>query len=273
MHILKEPLLHFILIGAAIFGWFAIVGPKDESAEGGDAIVIDDADVTLLVTRFETTWKRPPNDVELQVLIDALVREEILVREARNLGLDRGDQVIRARLAQKMDFLSDAIAASVDPEDAVLEAYVAANSARFTKPWQMAFDQVYLGDQPVPEDVDTTLTALTAGREWSEFGVRSLMPRSMPLSPPGAVDAAFGLGFSAALFPLEPGVWAGPIQSGYGMHLVRVTETRPEYLPPLTDIRDAVLIAWRRDTAEELAQAQYETLAAQYRVETPGSGE
>ncbi|CUK17285.1 hypothetical protein RUE5091_04096 [Ruegeria denitrificans] len=273
MRILKEPLLHFILIGAAIFGWFAIVGPKNENDEPGDAIVIDDADVAFLVTRFETTWKRPPQEDEKKALIDAMVREEILVREARKLGLDRGDQVVRARLAQKMDFLADAIAISVDPEDSVLEAYVAANPARFTIPPQLAFEQVFLGAQPVSEQVDTALAALQSGADWSEIGIQSLMPRSMPPSAPKVVDTTFGPGFSAALANLEAGIWTGPIPSGYGQHLVRITETYPESMPPLADIREAALVAWRRDMAKELAQAHYQSLAAQYRVEIPEGSE
>ncbi|WP_170381851.1 peptidyl-prolyl cis-trans isomerase [Ruegeria atlantica] len=273
MRFLKEPLFHFILIGAAIFGWFALVSPNKESGAPPEVIVFDNNDVDLLIARFETTWKRPPNSDELQALIDGAVREEVLVREARKLGLDRGDQVIRARLAQKMDFLADAIASAVEPEDSILEAYIVANPARFATPPRLAFEQIYLGETPEPDEVEAAISKLKAGEDWVTVGVPSLMPKAMPLTAPKAIDATFGPGFHSGLEPLEVGVWVGPVRSGYGLHMVRVTETREGSLPPLADIREAVVLAWRRDTAEDLSLAQYEHLAGQYRIEKPVFGE
>ncbi|MCA0930442.1 peptidyl-prolyl cis-trans isomerase [Ruegeria profundi] len=269
MRILKEPLLHFVLIGAAIFGWFSLVGQTGETPDRSETIVIDNGEVDLLAARFETTWKRAPRNDELQALIDARIREEVLVREARKLGLDRGDQIVRARLAQKMNFLFDGIASSVVPEDDALNTYLAENAARFTVPAQIAFDQIFLGAQPVSDEIDRAFSELQAGEDWPEIGLRSLMPSSLPLSASSAIDGTFGQGFSNTLFMLEPREWVGPIQSGYGQHLVRITETRPQVLPPLNEIREEVLAAWRRDTAQELAEAQYESLAAQYRIQTP----
>lgn len=269
MRILKEPLFHFVLIGAAIFGWFSLVGQTGGTPERSETIMIDTDDVDLLAARFESTWKRAPRNDELQALIDAKIREEVLVREARKLGLDRGDQIVRARLAQKMNFLFDGIASSVVPEDHALETYLAENAARFTAPAQIAFDQIFLGVQPGSDEIDRAFSELQAGEDWSEIGLGSLMPSSLPLSVSSAIDATFGQGFSDTLFMLEPREWVGPIQSGYGQHLVRITETRPEFLPPLDDIRDAVVAAWRQDTARELAEAQYESLAAQYHIEAP----
>ncbi|NVO58230.1 peptidyl-prolyl cis-trans isomerase [Rhodobacteraceae bacterium B1Z28] len=269
MRIIKEPLFHFILFGIAIFGWFYLISPEREAAEEAEKISISDGDIELLSTRFETSWKRVPSEAELQVLIDALIREEVLVREARKLGLDRGDQVIRARLAQKMDFLTGAIASSVTPEDAVLQTYLEDNSARFTTPHMVAFDQVYLGDAPDPEKVAKALAELSAGEDWLGLGVPSLLQRTMPLSTPGVIASNFGGGFSKNLENLEPMVWVGPIQSGFGEHLVRVTDLEPGRLPPLDDVRDVVLTEWRREAGEDLAQVQYESFAASYEIETP----
>ncbi|WP_170339788.1 peptidyl-prolyl cis-trans isomerase [Ruegeria arenilitoris] len=273
MRFYKEPLFHFILIGLAIFGWFYLVSDEAEPPVEAETITIDSDDIALLRTRFEASWKRQPTDAELQALIDSWTREEILVREARKLGLDRGDQVIRARLARKMEFLTTAIASSVAPEEAVLEEHLAQNADRFTTPTLIAFDQVYLGDAPDPDVVDDTLQALNGGADWSSLGVSSLLARSMPLTAAGAIDTTFGRGFASQLDRSEPMIWVGPINSGYGQHLVRVTEAKPGYLPPLAEIYDSVLNDWRRATAQDLAQAQYESLAARYRVETPESKE
>lgn len=137
----------------------------------------------------------------------------------------------------------------------------------------IAFDQVYLGDAPDPDVVDDTLQALNGGADWSSLGVSSLLARSMPLAVANAIDTTFGRGFASQLDGSEPMIWVGPINSGYGQHLVRVTEAKPGYLPPLEEIYDSVLNDWRRATAQDLAQAQYESLAARYRVETPESAE
>ncbi len=273
MRILKEPLLHFILIGGAIFGWFYLVSPQDDEAEPTETIVVDEQDIDLLAERFSDTWKRPPNEAELSALVDATVREEVLVREARKLGLDRGDQVIRARLAQKMDFLTNAIASSAEPETHELQAFLNENSERFTTPRLIALDQVFLGESPSSGDVADAKSRLEAGEDWSGIGTRTLLPRSLPLSSTRTIDANFGKQFSDSVGALATGQWAGPIQSGYGQHLVRVTATQPASLPPLDQIRDAVLLEWRRATGEELARAQYEKLAANYQIVAPGQAE
>ncbi|WP_170482178.1 peptidylprolyl isomerase [Ruegeria arenilitoris] len=274
MRVIKEPLFHFILIGIAIFGWFNWVSPQSEGDDKGEKIAINEVDVDLLSTRFEASWKRAPSEAELEALIDALVREEVLVREARKLGLDKGDQVIRARLAQKMEFLTTAIASSVDPDEAELQAYLEDNAERFMTPSLVAFDQVFLGETAEPSEMAEVLSALNSGEDWSQLGVPSLLLQTMPLSALSVVDSAFGRGFSGNLTDLEVSVWSGPIQSGYGKHLVRVTGIQAGGLPPLDDIREAVLSEWRRETGDDLAQAQYEILAAQYEIQTPtGEGD
>ena len=269
MRVLKEPLFHFVLIGIAIFGWFYLVAPDDEVQNSSESITIDETDVELLATRFETSWRRTPSDEELQALIEAMVREEVLVREARKLGLDRGDPVIRARLSQKMEFLSDAIASSVEPENAVLQAYFSENAERFKKPRQVAFEQVFLGESADQNSIDKAISTLRSGSNWTEVGVQSLLPGSLPLTTAKAIDSVFGAGFSSKFEDAESGVWFGPVQSGYGVHLIRVVENKPEELPPLDEVRASVLQEWRRATANELAQAQYETLSGQYEVSLP----
>ncbi|MFA3920347.1 peptidyl-prolyl cis-trans isomerase [Ruegeria hyattellae] len=272
MRILKEPLLHFLLVGIAIFVWFARVEPENPSAAPHELIIVDEGDVDLLITRFQTSWNRPPNQTELQALVDALIREEVLVREARKLGLNRGDQVIRARLAQKMDFLTDAIASSVVPEDDVLTAYLQDNPQQFLSAPQFAFEQVFLGDAPNSDEVQNALSALNSGIDRSKVGTPSLLPATMPLSAGRTVDATFGRGFSGVIAPMHPGIWTGPVPSGYGQHLVRITETRPAQLPPLEGIRENVVQQWRRKVSVELSQAQYEKLAGQYQITMPDLG-
>ncbi|WP_271952694.1 peptidylprolyl isomerase [Ruegeria faecimaris] len=269
MRILKEPLFHFFLIGAAIFIWFQIVAPENETVEDFVTITIDENDIALLSDQFEARWKRRPSGAELQALTDATIREEVLVREARKLGLDRGDSVIRSRLSQKMDFLTEAIATSVVPEDEDLEAFLQNNSERYATPSKLAFIQVFIGEEPNKAEIEGVLAALRAGDEVSDLGASTLLPASMPLTATRVIDSVFGSGFSKGLTTLDKGQWAGPIQSGYGVHLVQVQDIEPSQIPPLSEIHDAVLRDWRRVMSEDLAQAQYEILAANYEIIVP----
>ncbi len=273
MRLLKEPLFHFFLIGAAIFIWFHIVSPESEAALDLERIEITEQDVTLLSDQFEARWKRPPNTAELQALVDASIREEVLVREAKKLGLDRGDTVIRSRLSQKMGFLTEAIAASVVPEDEVLEAFRQQNLDQYATPHKIAFAQVFLGENPADGEVEQALDALRARQEPADLSRSTLLPASMPLSATRVVDSVYGNGFSDGLTPLAKGEWAGPVLSGYGVHLVKVLEIEPSQNPPLEDIHEVVLRDWLRATSEDLAQAQYETLAQGYEIIVPNVAE
>ncbi len=269
MRILKEPLFHFFLIGAAIFVWFHIVASESEVVEDLETIQIQEDDVARLADQFEARWRRRPSDTELQALVDASIREEVLVREARKLGLDRGDTVIRSRLSQKMDFLTEAIASSVVPEDEELEAFLRQNPARYMTPDRIAFTQIFLGEEPSETQIAAALAALATGQEATVPGGSSLLPASMPLTAAKVVDSVFGNGFSTGLMAVETGPWVGPIQSAYGLHLVQVLAFEPSRTPPLSEIHSDVLRDWRRATSEDLAQAQYDNLVKKYEIMGP----
>ncbi len=269
MRLLKEPLFHFFMIGAAIFLWFHIVAPENETVENPKTIAVDENDVALLSAQFEARWKRQPSDAELRALVDASIREEVLVREARKLGLDRGDTVIRSRLSQKMDFLAEAMAMSVVPEDEDLEAFLDQNSERYATPAKVAFTQIFLGEDPDEAQIERALAAVHAEQEHSELGSPTLLPASMPLTATRVIDSVFGTGFSNGLATLEEGRWAGPIRSGYGVHLVKVQAVEQSQVPPLPQIHSTVLQDWRRAMSEDLAQAQYEALADNYEIAAP----
>ncbi|WP_298853090.1 peptidylprolyl isomerase [uncultured Ruegeria sp.] len=269
MRVVKEPLFHFFLIGAAIFVWFHIVSPKTDGVVDPETIAIGESDAALLALQFEARWKRQPSDAELKALVDASIREEVLVREARKLGLDRGDSVIRSRLSQKMDFLTEAIATSIVPEDKDLEAFLQQNSERYATPNKVAFTQVFLGEEPSDVEIEGALVALRAKQENSDWQSATLLPASMPLTATKVIDSVFGTGFSKGLTNLEEGQWMGPIQSGYGVHLVQVLDVEPSQIPPLPEIHSEVLRDWRRAMSEDLARAQYETLADNYQIIAP----
>ena len=161
--LLREPLLHFLLIGAALFGLYRLVAGEQE---GPRQIVVSEAQVESLAENFARTWMRPPTAAEIHGLVDDYVREEVYYREAMAIGLDRDDTVIRRRLRQKMEFVSDDIAAAREPTHAELEAYLASNKTKFVDPPSLSFRQVFFSSdrrgEKAAADASRVLAALTA---------------------------------------------------------------------------------------------------------------
>ena len=134
-------MLHFLVLGAALFGLFSMVGKKD--AEAPAKIVISASRVATLADRFARTWRRPPTEQELQGLVEDYIRDEIFYREGRAAGLDRDDVVIRRRVRQKMEFLAEDMAAA-EPSEEQLAAYLASNPERFRTEDRLTFHHVFL---------------------------------------------------------------------------------------------------------------------------------
>ncbi|MES0826968.1 peptidylprolyl isomerase [Ruegeria sp. SCP11] len=269
MSILKEPLFHFFLLGIAIFGWFSYLNDPPSVRDDGGQIVIDEQDIDRLINQFQSTWQRLPTPQELNGMQDALLRQEVLVREARALGLDQGDSVVRNRLAQKMEFLTLSLAQSTNPDDATLQAHLAENHERFMQPGRVAFQQIGLELSTDPTQIEAVLVALNGGADPAQFSGPSLLPPNQPLSNARQVDTKFGRGFFASLAELPKGKWGGPVPSSYGLHLVKIDISEPASLPSLDQIRDDVLFDWRRDLKNELSDAQFDALQAKYEVTAP----
>ncbi len=267
LRLLREPLLHFLAIGGLIFVLFAAM--SEPGPEPTDTIVVGPERIERLARGFQAVWRRPPTDDELRTMIDDFVREEIYYREALALGLDRNDTVVRRRLRQKMEFLTDTGAQILEPAAGELEAYFAANEQAFRRGPRLAFEQIFLGQNPGPESVKRSLGALQSDlvADPSGLGETSLLPAQLGLSPPEAVNGVFGSGFFERLVELTPGVWAGPVASGYGVHLVRIGERLTDRTPPLEEIRDRVLRDWKAAKARELRELFYVRLRGRYAVE------
>lgn len=168
-------------------------------------------------------------------MIDGFVREEVYYREALSLGLDRDDAVIRRRLQQKMKFLTDSGADLLEPVAGDLEAYFADNKQTYSEQPRLSFEQIYLGETPSPETVTGLLNTLGSdpATDPSVLGERSLLPAQLGLSRPEAIDGTFGEGFFERITKIQPGAWAGPVKSGYGVHLVHILDSLPARTPPL----------------------------------------
>jgi hypothetical protein len=267
MALFREPLLHFLFLGAAIFALFAVLDDRPAPMPA-DRLEVTEADADRLARQFEATWRRPPTADELAGLVDRFVREEVLVREALALGLDRGDAVVRQRLAQKMTFLLESAVESIVPTEAELSAHLAAHPDRFRRSGLVAFEQVPVGDGPTR----AVLADLRAGVLPSRIGGPSLLPAQVPPSPRSVVDGTFGTGFYAAVAALPEGEWAGPVESGYGRHLVRLREAVPARVPALDEIREAVTRDWRATRRAELLEERLDALMAGYAIVRPDAG-
>jgi len=264
-HLIRQPLLHFFVLGALLFVLFDVINV--DSGEAPGEIVVDANRVAALVARFERTWQRPPTQAELDGLIDSYVREEILYREALALGLDQDDPVVRQRMAQKIEFMFDGELPL--PDEAELVEWLEAHADQYRASPKYAFEQVFFnperhGDR-LKETVQSALAALDAG-DGTVTGDSTLLPGRLELSGALTIERLFGPDFVIGLEDLRVGTWAGPVRSAYGLHLVRIAEHEPGYLPPLDEVRAAVERDWLQAKSEQAKQAFYQVLRDRYDV-------
>ncbi|MFA3920189.1 peptidylprolyl isomerase [Ruegeria hyattellae] len=269
--IVTEPFVLFALLSIAIFSWFKLVQPDEWSIDpDARVIIIDQRQVDVLAGQFEDTWRRPPTADELGKLKEDWLNREVLVREALALGLDGNDEIIRNRLVQKMNFLLTSEAGAARPEDEVLQTYLSDNAETFTTPAQLAVSLVYLGQYPSDRFIDQTQARLAAGEDHRQLGQASLLPTGFDLSIRASVDGNFGTGFFDQLHPLPLGEWSGPVQSSFGLHMVRLDNRWDAVLPPFGAIRDRVLAAWREKHAERATETFLENLRSTYVIQDLG---
>jgi hypothetical protein len=265
--LLGEPLLHFLLIGVALFGAYRWVSPGDS---GGRRIVITRGVVDDLVTQHVAAKGREPSNTELNHLIESYVRDEVLYREGVKLGLDRDDLVVKRRVRQKIEMIAEEDASTRAPTDADLSTYLAANQARFVQPTTLTFEQVFLGPPPagsvVVHAVAVTREALRHGTDAATLGKPTLLPHRMTRTPADLVARDFGAAFAVALEELPVGEWMGPIASSFGAHYVRVSDRTPAVAPQLAAVRDQVVREWENDRRRRARNDGYTKMRGEYQV-------
>ncbi len=268
--LLREPLFHFLILGAALFGTYALMERGQGSGAAGEDIIVTSGTIEHLANSFGRVWQRPPTTEELKGIIDDYVKEEILSREAIKLGLDKADTIIRRRLRQKMEFLAEDLATTAEPTDAELEAYLRGHPDAFREAPRFTFTHVYLSNDR-GEQIEADAAALLATlRETScdptELGDMFLGPRAFTDESWESVASQFGSEFPRQLDALAIGEWAGPIRSGYGAHLVLVAAHSEGRLLPLEAARDQVKRELLDDRRREANQAFLNALLSKYRV-------
>ena len=265
--LLAEPMLHFLLIGVALFATYQWRAPVDS---GGRTIVITQGVVDDLVTQQVAARGREPSAAELNHLIESYVHDEILYREGVMLGLDRDDLVVKRRVRQKIELIAEEDASTRSPTDADLSAYLAANPARFVQPAAVTFEQVFLGPSTtgpaVVHAVVVTGEVLRSGTDPQALGEPTLLPSRMTQTPADLVARDFGDAFAAALVKAPLGEWVGPIGSSVGTHYVRVSERTPAVNPSLGAVRDQVVREWENARRLRARTDAYAKLRGEYDV-------
>jgi hypothetical protein len=269
--LLREPLLHFLVLGFALFlayGWLSGRGILS-----GDRIVITQGRVEQLAAGFEAIHQRAPTSGELDGMIEETVREEIYSREAKSMGLDQDDTIIRRRLMTKLQFLSEDTMPVAEPTDVQLQEYLDAHASDFRVERHYSFTQVYLSPQRHGERLGADVQALIAqlhqrdGRvDASKLGDPFLLEPRFDDVAASELARRFGADFETALRRLPTGEWSGPVPSSYGTHVVFIRERNDERTATLADARDEVRRKWTHDQREQANDRYYADLRKRYEV-------
>jgi len=263
--LLREPLLHFFVLGAVLFAMYSWLHRGQIEAPG--EIFVSRAQVSSLQAQFERVWRRPANPAELQHLVDNWVREEIFYREGLAMGLDRDDPVVRRRVGQKIQFIIEG-AAPTSPTTAELQAWLDAHRADYRTEPQYSLRQVYFDPRRhganLERDIASARRALEGGS--NNVGDATLLPLEMQDASQSEVEREFGAEFVAGLKSLAPGTWQGPSRSTFGVHLVRVDARNDGQALSLEQVRAEVERDLLQARAEESSRKIYDRLRANYRV-------
>ena len=245
--LLREPLLHFLLIGRVLFALARFTG--DPGQRGPGRIVVSPGQIEQLIERFTRVWQRPPTTTELEGLIEDHVNEEVLYREALSMGLDQGDTIIRRRLRQKMEFLSEDLA-NVEASEADLRAFLDDHPEKFRTDSTISFQQVYLNQDRRGDSTEAEAARLlkrlrgNGAADWERLGDPFLLDPAYESIPQRQVGSLFGSAFAEQMFQVEIDRWVGPLESGFGLHLVFVSRRVDGRVPDLASTRHAVRREW-----------------------------
>jgi len=269
--LIREPLFHFLLLGAVIF--FIAGRSRSIAVPSRQKIVVTQSQIESIVVGFSRTWMRPPTQEELQGLVNDYVRDEVLYREARIMGLDQDDVIVRRRMRQKFEFLVEDMAARTGPpSDQELEAYLRQHADKYSAEPSFGFEQIFFSREKRGASAEAEATAMLVrlkGKraiDIEKLGDAFLLPSQFEKTSAGETARLFGEKFTNELTKTQFGTWAGPIESSYGLHLVRVNARIPEVAPPLANVRESVLRDLLSDRRKQELDTLYEKLRARYTV-------
>ena len=271
MQWVRHPLVHFLLGGAAIFGvyeWSAS-GARVPEAGGVEPVRIGSGEVAWLQESWVRVWQRPATRDEMIAMVTSHLKEELLAREARAMGLDRDDTLVRRRLSQKLSFLLEDTFRLAEPAEEDLRRYFEANTSRYEVGGRVSFIHAYFNPESRADasgDAQAALAQLSESPEgsWDGIGDRMLIESAIANADRQAVAAQFGNEFAGELFEVLPGEWQGPIQSAYGFHLVRVDQKSDAETPEFDEVAQRVREDWYLERHAEEVERYFEMLMDKY---------
>ncbi|WP_295798066.1 peptidylprolyl isomerase [uncultured Microbulbifer sp.] len=265
--LIREPFLHFMALGGLIFAAYFWLEQEQDSDH---RIVVDQQDLDHLVNLWKLQWKRDPGPGDVQALIDRYVRREVFYREALRMNLDHNDEIIKKRLAQKMEAVAIDLSALMHPvTEEQLREYFHRREDLFKLPQAYAFRQVLLlPEEKTEEQMQDLLTALRQGEEIPSARRQKLsIPNQWPLTATQELDNAFGGDFAQGLNKLPTGKWGGPIRSGYGWHLVLIERKQEPAMPDFEQVQDFVAQQYEYASGIKAQDRVYQELLAKYQVQ------
>lgn len=276
--LLRDPLAHFIVAGGVIFAAYTAFSPQAEPAADPMRIELTRDEMKQIAVAQLAQGLPLPDPARLHALGEQRAMQRILAREAVAFGLDRDDEIIERRLAQKMDFLLADLSQLNPPSHDALASWYQAQGDQFTQPPRASFRHVYFspdgrGDAAaqaaaaaaLPEVAGLAIDAPTP----AGVGDRFMFQDYYGGRTPEEIGKSFGPDFAQALFATGPGAWAGPIRSGFGWHLVRLDSLEPARTPVLDEIEADVRAAWTEERYSEIRERAEDEMRARYTVVVP----
>jgi len=280
--LLREPLVHFVLLGAVLFGAAPYFVPaRGAAAPPAKEIRLSLEELAQLATLFQAQWRREPTPEEFGRLIENKIQSEILYREALAAGLDKDDEIVKRRMAQKMQFLAEDVAAAKEPTPAELKEWFGKNSVKFALPSRLSFRHLYFSPDRrgarAREDATMALARLAGQPEDSKLAGSLADPFMFQDyyrdRAPEYLGKEFGPQFAMAVAKLSPGSWQGPVESGFGWHLVFVDTLIPGRVPAFEEVESEVKTAWLGEQKALAWEKTYKAMRAKYTVLLPAPPE
>jgi hypothetical protein len=279
--LLREPLVHFLFLGAILFGVYAYAERDHGAIEQSKQIRLTIGDLSQMVMLFRSQWRRDPTSDELQRLVEDRVREEVLYREALALGLEKDDTIVKRRMAQKLQFLAEDVAAAREPAPEELATWYEANRNQFAFPPRVSFRHLYFSPdrrrERAREDAAAARAKLAGQPEDSNLAATLadafMFQEYYRDRAPEFLGKEFGPNFALSVAKLPSGSWQGPVESGFGWHLVFVDTLIPGRVPAFEEVEADVKKAWLAEQKAQGWQKAYQDMRAKYMVLLPAPAE
>lgn len=272
----REPLVHFIVLGALLFVGHILWQRHIDKADYTITVTAEEMERQALIFAGEN--RRQPTDEDLQALLFSHVEEQALMREAERLGLGEDDTIIRRRLAQKMRFIIEDVDPPSLPAESELKDWFDANIDKFISAETRSFSHIYLSPEEHGNNLESAAQDILSGlkngsKDWVSQGDPFMLKRNFKTLSAIEVTRLFGPTFSKGLFELNEDSWQGPVESAFGLHLIRIDEVTPRLTPRFEEVRKNAEIAWRNEAQRSNNQTALKKLIQKYKVDVQDARE